>query len=222
MDRNHDKDNAKTERDRINRPYAERRGPKIPEEIRAAQVQDAIEKAPMDNDENSLQMVDRQAKVIQLRTAGFSFQQIGKALQISQHAAYIAFTTAIKKKNKELHESTEEFQFIAHSRAEVIINRLWQKAMPNDLNEPLNLEAMDRIIKLIQMDSKIMGYEAPQKRQVDVQMISTSVSMVVDRIIQAIPEEYVGDIFRAVEDGMIEVESLADRNSKAISVKNTA
>ena len=94
--------------------------------------------------------------------------------------------------------------------------------MPNDPKEPVGLEAIDRIMKLMQLDAKIMGYESPPKTQVDVQMISTSVSMVVERIIQAIPEEFVGDVYDAINEGMGDVETHSDRIAKGIKVNNTA
>ena len=77
--------------------------------------------------------------------------------------------------------------------------------------------AVDRIMRLIQTDAKIMGYESASKLEIDITLVTQSIQVVIDAVCQAIPEESIPAVMRAVESGMNDVQGMIARSQQALA-----
>jgi hypothetical protein len=164
--------------------------------------------------ENDPAIADRREKAVSLRAAGFSFSKIGKALGVSKQAAYKMVMKEVRASRLETAEKATELRHVAHLRIETVINRLWLKAMPNDPKEPLDLQAIDRMIRLFVFHARLMGYEEPQRLQVDINEIRVQFGVIVDRISKVIPEESAPRVLEVLE------EAIKDMEQRQLSMKS--
>lgn len=163
--------------------------------------------------ETEAEVMARREKCMALRVAGFTYVQIGKAVGISHEAARKHVQAGLEHQRQVIGESAEELRSVAHSRLEQIINRSWLKALPNKTEEEPDAGAVARIFQAIQIDARIMGYESPQRHQVDLGIVSSCMAVVVERIIKVIPDDAIPLVYLALEEGMEEVHQLANRQT---------
>jgi len=156
--------------------------------------------------DNDPQLAERRDKALQLRAAGFSFSKIGKALNITKQAAWKLVMREIRALRAETAEKAADLRHVAHTRTEAMINRLWLKAMPNDPQAPLDLQAMDRMIRLMVFHARLMGYEEPKRLQVDINEMRVQFGVIVDRISKVIPEEAAPRVLKVLDDAIGEME----------------
>jgi DNA-binding CsgD family transcriptional regulator len=155
---------------------------------------------------SDLELVERREKVLELRRRGFSYRRIGKALGISHETVGKHIREAIREAEDSSENSARVLRNVAHQRHEMMIARLMRVAVPADPNEPMDMDALDRVARIIAQDAKIMGYEAPTKHQVDLSVVSTSIAVVIERVVAVIPDELIPVVYDAVETGMAEVD----------------
>lgn len=157
--------------------------------------------------DNDPAMAERRMKAVQLRTAGFTYRQIGKALGISHTAAHKLVMKEIREARTLTREKADEMRQMAHNRLETMVNRLWLKAMPQDPTQELDLYAMDRIIRLMVFHARLMGYEEPQKFQVDINEVRVQFGVIVEKIAKVIPEESAPRVLEVLEDCLKDMET---------------
>ncbi len=157
--------------------------------------------------DTDLRNAERRDRAVQLRAAGFTYEKIGKALNVSRERAGKIVREELANCRRETAEAASELRDIAHRRHESLINRLWLKAMPNDPSEPMDYNAVDRILRAVALDAKIMGYEAPTQHRIDVHQMQTSITMVVDMICNVLPDEYAPKVYEVVERAAKQLES---------------
>lgn len=165
--------------------------------------------------DNDPELAARREKAVRLRVAGFTFEKVGQALGVSKQRAHALIMDEVRKSNEECHESTTMLRDIAHRRLENAINRLTTAAFPNPTEEDRrakrvpepNLQALDRLLKAIDQDAKIMGYEAPQKHQIDMRVVAASLTPLVDTMLTFIPDEKRADAYQMVEQQLAALQS---------------
>ena len=100
-------------------------------------------------------------------------------------------------------ESASELRLIAHQRLERVVQRLWLQAMPPSADDSLDLSAIDRIIRCIAADSRIMGYDSTARpRGVDLEHFRKQVGLIVEVIARVIPDDCVPRVHEALEDAL--------------------
>lgn len=156
--------------------------------------------------DNDPLLAERKAKAIQLRAAGFSFRAIGKALGVSHVQAWRIVTSEIKEARTATREQAEDLRHVAHVRLESMINRVWLKAMPNDPNAPLDLLAMDRLIRIMVFHARLMGYEEPQRFQVDINEVRVQFGVIIEKIAKVIPEDSAPRVMEVLDVCLKEME----------------
>lgn len=156
-----------------------------------------------------VRLSERRDKVMQMRVAGFTLKQIAKAVGVSHETVRKDISLELMRVKNESADAVDELRLISHERLEALIRRLWNKVHVADPKAEIDYHAVDRMMRAIATHARIMGYEAPQKRQVDMRMISMTVAPIVDSIIAALPDEHAEAVRRAVVAAMADVERTA-------------
>lgn len=165
---------------------------------------------------NSPEVVAKRQKATQLRYAGFTYDKIGEVLGCEKQMAHELVMGAIQDIRDTTRETASELRAIAHGRLEHMINRLWMIAVPTkpvynpvtqkeELPAP-DLSAVNQISKLMDQDARMMGYNLPEKHTVDIGHLNSQVSIIVEMITRAIPDESREKVFKAVDDAMRVIE----------------
>lgn len=156
-------------------------------------------------------------KALNLRCAGYSYGKIATALGVHESTVYRYVSTALEIARENTTQRALELREIAHQRHERAIQRLWPLVTPApikgedgkmELPRP-DMQAVDRVIRIIQADAALMGYTAPQRHQIDVRQLSISASIVVEKIAAVLPDDAIPLVYKAVEEAMLLVERQA-------------
>jgi DNA-binding transcriptional MerR regulator len=185
----------------------------------AAQV---INKGTHHTPDNDPALAERREKAISLRAAGFSFSKIGKALGVSKQAAYKLVMKEVRAMRLETAEKATELRQIAHVRIETLINRLYLQAMPNPATDangktstpPMDLQAVDRLIRLMVFHARLMGYEEPQRLQIDINEMRVQMGFIIERISKVIPEDAAPRVVAVLD------EAIKDMEQRQLSMKS--
>lgn len=100
---------------------------------------------------------ERRRKALALRRAGATYDQIAEALEVSVARARSYVDEAIEAINKEIGESAAEVRTIEAERLDEMMRILWPKVREG------NLKAMDRVMRIMERRSRLLGLDAPQE-----------------------------------------------------------
>ncbi len=174
-------------------------------------------KAFVRSPERSPEIIQKRQKATQLRYAGFTYDKIGEVLGIDRSDAYRLVMDAIADIRDTTRETASELRAIAHGRIEHMLNRMWMVAVPtkpvyNPVTQkeelpPPDMHAIGAISRLMDQDARMMGYNAPEKHTVDTGHLNSQVSIIIEMITHAIPDESRERVFQAVDEAMKVIES---------------
>lgn len=151
--------------------------------------------------------VTRRAEAVNYRVAGFTYQQIGDRMGVTDSAAHNLVRKSLADTRDVLREQVSEVRDVNFRRFEKLINRMWVKALPADVNADLDYNAIKIILSAVEKQSRLMGAEAPQKHLVDLGHLNSQVGLVVEMIARVIPDDSVPKVYEAVEQAMKIVDS---------------
>ena len=107
----------------------------------------------MANLDRELSAIEKQLEALEMRKAGLPYQKIADALGYSNHSG--ARKAVIAAMKKTLREPAEEVRELEIARLDDLINAIWHfRAKP---------EYLDRILKIMERRSKLLGLDAPTK-----------------------------------------------------------
>lgn len=107
----------------------------------------------MANLDRELSAIEKQLEALEMRKAGLPYQKIANALGYSNHSG--ARKAVIAAMKKTLREPAEEVRELEIARLDDLINAIWHfRAKP---------EYLDRILKIMERRSKLLGLDAPTK-----------------------------------------------------------
>lgn len=174
-------------------------------------------KAFVRSPERSPEIIQKRQKATQLRYAGFTYEKIGEVLKMDRSDAYRLVMDAIADIRDTTRETASELRAIAHGRIEHMLNRMWMVAVPtkpvyNPVTQkeelpPPDMHAIGAISRLMDQDARMMGYNAPEKHTVDTGHLNSQVSIIIEMITHAIPDESRERVFQAVDEAMKVIES---------------
>lgn len=98
-------------------------------------------------------------EALKLRSRGATFQQIADTMGCSKGAAYQRVSRALAAIPQ---EAVEEYRKLECERLDMLLAVAFQKA----INEK-SMTAVDRCVLLMERKSKLMGYDAPIRQQVE-------------------------------------------------------
>jgi len=141
-------------------------------------------------------------KAITMRMAGADNYQIAKELGVTDSAVSHMISRELKRKRDEINETAEEMRQIDSMRLEAIIRRSWLKAFPSDMTAPLDYDAGRQIMNAIEKRSKILGYAAASKHQVDISHLQSQMGLVLEVVARAVPDEAMPKVYAALEEAI--------------------
>lgn len=102
---------------------------------------------------------DRQKEVVELRTQGLSFEQIGQHLGISKPAAWQTYQAAL---DNILAESVHQLRDLENQRLNTAQAAIWPKVLEGDI------PALAGLLRIMERRAKLNGLDMPVKTQVEV------------------------------------------------------
>jgi Homeodomain-like domain len=100
---------------------------------------------------------EREARALELRKAGATFAQIGKALGCCESRAWRIVQRAL---GRVVAEPLEELRQLESLRLDQLLMVMWPKAMAG------NGWAVDRCLAIMQRRARLLGLDAPTKHEV--------------------------------------------------------
>lgn len=110
---------------------------------------------------------ERAVQALELRKAGISYDLIAQRLNYSNRtAAYRAVSRLLSATEKEASNDLREVEL---RRLDDLFLSVYQKA--RNAADPLQLQAVDRCLRIMERRAKIAGIDAPEKTQTDVRQV---------------------------------------------------
>lgn len=163
-------------------------------------------------------MVARRADAWNFRIAGFTYRQIADKIGCSTSTAHDLVKHELFDTTDVMRDQVREGRQIELARVEKMINRCWLSAFPAEPNAKPDYDAIRTILRCSERKAKLLGLEAPQKHQVDMNHLNSQVALVVEMIARVIPDESVPQVYAAVEEAMGTIE----KRERAMTVEEVA
>ena len=123
-------------------------------------------------------MAERRARAIKLRVQGKTIREIAEQLGIGVATAHLDVRTAMGEVAAECSENVEHQRGLELTRLErafSVIEQVLLNAESNpDQGDELRLKALDRVVKLQEQRSKLLGLYAPERREIDAKVAAVS------------------------------------------------
>lgn len=100
----------------------------------------------------------RDARALELRLAGMRYKDIAPIIGYAgKQGAYDAVQRAMKVETEHSAEHRDQYRALEIARLERMILKLW----PAVIGDPPNLAAVDRVLKIIAQEARLLGLDAP-------------------------------------------------------------
>lgn len=160
-------------------PMAEPQPPKLP---RRQKVFGKFNSGAMED------AVVRSNRALELKMAGATWQQIADTLHYkNQRGARAAVDTALQREQRRVGDIREEYRTMQLLRTERSMRAIWPQVIAGDLF------AVDRMIKIMERQAKLLGLDAPTQVSVTDDTKQALLSTLVDLEKFLIPGEVVPD-----------------------------
>lgn len=100
---------------------------------------------------------EKRAQALMLREAGLTFQQIARQIECSTTRAHQYVKDELKRLADQAAESADSIRQLELERLDRMTTGIWSKAKSGDLR------SIDRMVKIIEQRSKLLGLYAPTK-----------------------------------------------------------
>jgi predicted DNA-binding protein YlxM (UPF0122 family) len=104
-----------------------------------------------------VQAAERRRQAICLRREGFSYQAIADQLGMAKSSVHNAIDKAMVALEKEIEQEVKLLVALEIDRLDSLQQAIWCKAMEG------NLGSVDRVLKIMDRRSKLLGLDAPTK-----------------------------------------------------------
>lgn len=115
-------------------------------------------------------VAERRKKALELRKAGATYDDIGKQLGISKHAAYKHVMAALKEIREEVAEDARDVLRLELERLDYMQMRLWQQVQQGHNG------AVDRVLRIMERRAKLLGIDNVQQTDTTVPKIEVVLS----------------------------------------------
>lgn len=129
----------------------------------------------------------REQRTVEMRIGGSNYREIGEAIGVTDEAARQMAIRVLQRLEMVANESGEELRRLDTERIDRMIQGLWQKACLG------NVQAVDRVIRLMERKARLWGYEMPVRVEFDwrkeVQEAGASPSDVFEKMVRVAHQE---------------------------------
>lgn len=120
----------------------------------------AKEKTPKE-----IERSQRRSKALEMRKAGFSYEQISMELGVTKKCAFDYVEQELASVAKYRQEQAETLLQLELLRLDEIIKFMWVRAQSR--NDP---KAVEQILKAMERKARYLGLDAPEKKAIDIQI----------------------------------------------------
>ena len=114
---------------------------------------------PMASENNDPEVVEKERKVLELRRAGYTFDDIARSVgYASPSGAFYALSRAL---TRTLQQPADELRKMESDRLDRLQMAVWARALQGDP------KAVDTVLKIMDRRSRLLGLDAPTKMQVE-------------------------------------------------------
>jgi hypothetical protein len=106
-----------------------------------------------------VQKMEQEQKAFELRMAGATYEQIGKALGMTSVGAFQIIRRGSIKRRTATNEVVEQIRELELERLDAMQRTVWPKALKGDLL------ALDRVLTLMNTRAKYLGLHAPERKE---------------------------------------------------------
>tara|TARA_R100000700_G_C3143141_1_gene124302 strand:- start:47 stop:541 length:495 start_codon:yes stop_codon:yes gene_type:complete len=125
--------------------------------------------------------------VLKLRKVGFDAQRISDELDIPLDRVKNIISGALKKLTKEMKGQAEQIRSLELTRLDEMQSAIWDDCMGGKLT------AIDRVLKIMERRSKLVGLDAPEKIDVrgdiKLEQMQEAKERLMSKILDMVPEE---------------------------------
>ena len=122
--------------------------------------------AESDTSQRRLNAVIRGRRVLELRLAGLTYEQIGEQVGLSKAGVRKAILSAMKRTQQ---EPADELRELEGGRLDTAQRAIWSQVIKGDL------PAIDRFVRISERRSKLFGIDAPTKVDLRVEEIDAAI-----------------------------------------------
>lgn len=108
--------------------------------------------------------LEKEGKALEMRKAGRTYDEIRKELGISIGGAYLLLKRAIGRLEQRSIEGVTEYRRLQLERLDAMLAACWDKAQDGDYN------AIDRVLKIEERRSKLLGLDYPATHPIGVDL----------------------------------------------------
>ena len=122
----------------------------------------------------------RRIQSLQLRTAGFSYRQIGAQLGVSEAQAHRDVHRELGKLAEKTEGHAREYRQLELERVDALMAPLWPRARGRRVTNPdtgvvedipPDLKAMDRLMRLMERRAKLLGLDLQPDEKDDTEVV---------------------------------------------------
>jgi hypothetical protein len=103
--------------------------------------------------------LEHQRQALELRRAGLGYEAIGERLGLKKSQAHRLVTRALEEARAQVTANADELRSEELSRLDGMLQGLWPRARKGEVS------AVDRVLKIAERRAKLLGLDAPEKRE---------------------------------------------------------
>ena len=156
---------------------------------------------------------DRRQRAIQMRIAGATFTDIGKALGITKSRAHALVRSELADMAANRADSRESLRTLMGERYNAILKRLWMDSglvRRQDGSTDLRVDVVDRILRVMDSMVKLHGVEAVTQAEEEALVLRASGSRLAMLMMKFVPEEQREAMVKELERVLAEREAEGD------------
>lgn len=153
---------------------------------------------------------DRRNRAIQMRIAGATFSDIGKALGITRSRAHALVRAELADMAANRVESRESLRTLMGERYNALLKRLWMESgvvRKADGSSELRVDVVDRILRVMESMTRLHGIEAVTQAEEEALVLRASGSRLAMLMMKFVPEEQRDAMVKELERLLAERES---------------
>ena len=156
---------------------------------------------------------DRRARAIQMRIAGATFSDIGKALDITKSRAHALVRNELADMAANRADSRESLRTLMGERYNAILKRLWMESgvvRRQDGSTDLRVDVIDRILRVMESMTRLNGIEAVTQAEEEGLVLRASGSRLAMLMMKFVPEDQREAMVKELERVLAEKEAQGD------------
>ena len=127
------------------------------------------------------------SNILRLRKMGYDANRISDELDIPLDRVSSIIKSALKKLSKDMKGAAEEIRSLELSRLDEMQSAIWNDCMDGKLT------AIDRVLKIMERRSKLVGLDAPErlnvKTDIKIEQMNEAKDRLMSKILDMVPED---------------------------------